>query len=134
MVLVTPSKAFLILCWFKMIPPGPPSLVKQEKVGQCQVWGIGQVLQCLEPFLHHLLFYFGSSICTVDWCIVPVKLPLLLGHEGTLLLEVLQELVQDLNGVVGVDGGTSGDDVHIDEAPWLKKHHEHLFGLAGMHL
>jgi hypothetical protein len=24
--------------------------------------------------------------------------------------------------------------VHIDEAPWLKKHHEHLFGLAGMHL
>ncbi len=62
MVLVTPSKAFLILFWFKMIPSGPPSLVKQEKVGQCQVWGIGQVLQVLEPFRHHLLLYAGRSI------------------------------------------------------------------------
>ncbi len=53
----------------------------------------------------------------MNWRIVLVKPPLLLGYGGPLLLEVLQELAYALDGVSGIDGGTHGDNVGIDEAP-----------------
>ncbi len=56
----------------------------------------------------------------MDWRIIPVEPPLLLGHGGLLLLEMFQELAQDLDGVGGVDGGAPGDDVRIDEAARIK--------------
>ncbi len=50
--------------------------------------------------------------------------PPLLGHGGPLLLEVLQEFTQGLDGAgdVGcVDGCAPDDDVYIDEASQVKK-------------
>jgi hypothetical protein len=62
----------------------------------------------------------------MDWCIVPMEPPLLLGHGGP-LLEVVHEHDKDLDGVGavdgggGVDGGAPWDDMCIDEAPRVKK-------------
>ncbi len=55
--------------------------------------------------------------------------PPLLGHGGPLLLEVLQELTQGLDGAGDVGciyGCAPDDDVYIDEASQVKKHEEHL--------
>jgi hypothetical protein len=59
---------------------------------------------------------------------------LLLGHGRSLLLKVLQEIAQGLDGVSGIDGSAAGADVQEDEATWVKKFHDHLFGLADMPL
>ncbi len=65
----------------------------------------------------------------MDWRIVPVKPPQLLRHGGLLLLEVLQEFAQSLDGVGGIGGGTSGGDVLVGESVGVRKHHDHLFGM-----
>ncbi len=71
----------------------------------------------------------------MNWCVVPMEPPPLLGHGGPLLLEVLQEFTQGLDGVgdIGcVDGCAPDDDVYIDEASQVKKHQEHLLGPTGV--
>ncbi len=103
---------------------------EQEKVGRCQIQQIGQVLQHSDPF--HPPLHTGSHM---DQRIVPVELPLLLGHGRPLIVKVLQELAKGLDGVGGIDGGSpAGDIVHVDEATRDKKHHDHLFGPADVHL
>ncbi len=72
------------------------------------------MLQQLDPLRHYPVLHTGGS---VNWRIVLVKPPLLLGYGGPLLLEVLQELAYGLDGVSGIDGDTHGDNVRIDEAP-----------------
>jgi hypothetical protein len=69
----------------------------------------------------------------VNWRIVPVKPSLLLGHSRPLLLEVLQELAHGLDDEVGVNGGTLGNKVYVDEALSVQKHHDYLFGPVGVH-
>jgi hypothetical protein len=49
-------------------------------------------------------------------CLTGAAVPLLQGQDRPLLLEMLQGLVQDLNGVGGFDGGAPGNDVCVDEA------------------
>ncbi len=71
------------------------------------------MLQDLDPLRRHPLFHAGGRM---HRRIVPVEPPLLRGHGGPLLLKMLKEGAQDLDGVGGVDGGPPGDDVRVDEA------------------
>jgi hypothetical protein len=50
-----------------------------------------------------------------------VKPPLELSHGVSLFIEMLQELAQRLDGVVGIDGGIPGYNVHVDEALRVEK-------------
>ncbi len=102
---------------------------KQEKVGRCQIQQIGRVLQDLDPLRRHPLFHAGSRM---DRRVVPVEPPLLCGHGGPLLLKMLQEGAQDLDGVSGVDRGASGDDMGIDHPTQIEKRHDHLLGPTGV--
>jgi hypothetical protein len=65
----------------------------------------------------------------IDWRIVPVEPPQLLRHGGLLLLQVLQEFAQSLDGIGGIGGGAPGDNVLLGESVRVSKCHDHLFGM-----
>ncbi len=64
--------------------------------------------------------------------VVPVKKPVHLQHLRPLHCEILRELAQDHQGAVGVDGGTSWCNVHVDQSLAVEEDNEHLFCLPGM--
>jgi hypothetical protein len=87
------------------------------------------VLQDLDPLRRHPLFHAGGRM---DRRVVPVEPPLLCGHGGPLLLKMLHEGAQDLDGVGGVDRGAPGDDMGIDHPRRIEKRHDHLLGATGV--
>ncbi len=104
---------------------------KQEEVRQCEIRQIGWMAEDLdivggEPILHD-----GGS---VDWGVVPVEKPTLLGQNRPLLSEMPHEDVEDLHDVRGVDGGAPRDDMLIDEALAVEEGEQHLFCSARLDL
>jgi hypothetical protein len=80
-------------------------LSEQEEVRWHKVRRIGGMRQYLDRSGGKLIFDKGGS---VDGRIVPLQEPLLLDHHRPFVPEMLQELAQDYDGVVGVDGDTLG--------------------------
>jgi hypothetical protein len=102
---------------------------KQEEVRWGEIWGIGRVLQQLDVVGGQPRFDDGSG---VDGRIIPVEKPLLGYHLWPLLPQVLHEGAQGLHDVIGIDHGTPGHNVGIDQALVVKKRQQHLFCSAGV--
>ncbi len=64
--------------------------------------------------------------------IVPIEEPVSLCHFWPLLPQVDDELAQDHQDLVSVDGGPLQHDVGVNQALAVKEGQQHLFCLAGM--
>jgi hypothetical protein len=74
---------------------------EQKKVRRCQIWQTVWMLQHLDPLCRHPFLHAGGHL---DWRVVPVEPPLLLGYGGHILLHMLHELALGHGGVGGADG------------------------------